>query len=212
LIDPHLPEAVRKRMIDASGDVASLSYNRAKIEPDDAGYPAAQDALARFSTAMKNVNAKLLDYSRESNTLADKITERKLYYNFDLVAWQKRVQKSLRLAQENQEGMNKEITRAENALKNWNKPELRARQDDVFAEMQGVAQTHSERASRLGPLSKEMSDVTLSNPKITSLNKEWPEVQKLQLEFEQLQAELMQLNERFERKSEAFRNPFKRAQ
>jgi hypothetical protein len=204
--------AGRKEMVDAKSDLASLGYNRTQVGSADKEYPLVEEAVARFEKAAGRTNSALLDYSRESNSLADTVANKKLFFNFDVAEFQKRVQKNIQISSENQRVMLKELNRAENVLNNWNKPEGKEAQEQVFDQMHSIAKEYSLKAGRFAELSKSVHAATMGNARVSTLDKEWPEVQKLVGEFEQTSLELSSLNEKFQTQVNLFRNPAKRVQ
>ncbi len=202
--------AQKKQMTEASGDIASLSYQRAKVYSNEKEYPLITEALKRFESASKQLNQALLDYSRESNSMADTIATKKLYFTFDVAEFQARVQKSIATSQENQKQMQKEITRGEGILNNWTKPVGRAETEKIFEDMRGLASDYSLQAQSLSSISRDMQSATAGAARISSLEANWPQVQKLVSGFDTAIETLAKLNEKFQRKAEGFRNPSKR--
>lgn len=211
-METHLTEItnLRKEMVDAKSDLASLGYQRTTVASGDKEYPLVEDAVTRFERAAGRTNSALVDYSRESNSLADVVAAKKLYYNFDVNEFQKRVQKSIQTANDNQKVMLRELNRAESVMNNWSKTEGKAEQEELFNQMHSSAKEYSTKAGQLSSLSKSVHSATMGSARVSTLDKEWPEVQKLVGEFDSLLIELQSINERFNRQNESFRNPAKR--
>ncbi len=202
--------ASRKAMVDANSDLASLGYKRSQVLAGEKEYALVEDAVLRFERAAGQTNSSLLDYSRESNSLADLVARKKLYYNFDVNEFQKRVKKSIEVSTENQKVMLRELNRAENILNNWNKPEGKAQQEETFNEMHAIAKEYSSKAGKFSELSKSVHAATAGQARVSTLDKEWPDVQKLVNEFDRLSGELSGINDRFQSAVDIFRNPSKR--
>ena len=211
-METHLNEVIttRKEMVDAKSDLASLGYQRTKVSSNDKEYPLVEDAVSRFERAAGRTNSGLVDYSRESNSLADLVVAKKLFYQFDVGEFQKRVQKSIVSANEIQKVMLRELNRADITVTNWNKPETKPEQEQLFEQMHSSAKEYSSKARQLSTISKNVQTATMGSSRISTLDKEWPEVQKLLGEFDSTLIEMQSLNERFNRQNESFRNPAKR--
>lgn len=200
----------KKRMIEAKGDIVALSYNREKVESSEKGYGLIEDAVKRFEAAVGAVNASVVDYSRESNSLADVIAQKRLYYNFDVAEFQRRLQKNIEASQDHQKKMEKELSRAENAILAWSRPDGRDVQEEIFSEMRDTAADYTSRAQRFAELSREIDNTTAGFAKVSTLDPHWQELQRLVSEFDRTSNELSQLQDKFQRKVETFRNPAKR--
>lgn len=197
--------AAKKEMTEASGDVASLSYQRAHVYGDEKEYPLVSDALKRFEDANTRLNQALMNYSRESNTMADTIASKKLYAVFDVAEFQKRLQKANLNSQEVQKAMQKELLKAEGYINNWTKPSGQPEAEAIFEEMKNVIGDYSNHAQTLAAIAKEMQIVSLGKAKVNSLEQPWPEVQKLAASLDTTEAEMNKLNEKFSKKNEDFR-------
>jgi hypothetical protein len=202
--------ASRKEMVEANSDLASLGYGRSEVLAGTREYGLVEDSVKRFERAAGVTNSALLDYSRESNTIADLVSQKKLYYNFDVAEFQKRVQKNIQISNDNQKAMLKELNRAENVLNNWNKTEGRDQQEAAFNDMMATTKEYAAKAARFPELSKAVYNATMGSGRISTLDKEWPEVQKLVNEFDRLTGELISINDKFQNQVDLFRNPSKR--
>lgn len=200
----------KKEMLDAKGDIVSLSYNRTTVESNEKGYDLVDEAVKRFEGSMAKLNDALVDYSRESNSLADLIAQKKLFFNFDVAEFQRRLQKYIEASRDNQKRMESELSRAENAISSWSKPDGREAQEEIFTEMRDTAADYSTRAQRFSELSRAVNDTTAGTSKVSTLDPHWNELQKLITEFDRTANELTQLNDKFQRKVESFRNPSRR--
>jgi len=211
-MDEALQEVVvqKKIMSEANGELASLSYSRDKVHSNESEFPKVEEAVRRFENAAGEMNAAMVDYSRESNSMADLIAQKKLYFNFDVAEFQKRVQKNISITQENQRIMQRELTRSENVLNNWNKATSRREQEEIFTEMRDAGHEYSARANRFAEINREVNGATMGKAWVSTLDPEWPEVQKLVSEFDLTVSELAKLYEKFQSKVDLFRNPAKR--
>lgn len=210
-MDQALQEVVveKRNMSEANGDLASLSYNRAKVHSHESEFPKVEETVQRFEASADRLNASMVDYSRESNSMADLIARQKLFYNFDVAEFQKRVQKNIQISQESLKVMQRELTRAENVINN-SRGEGRKVQEEMLGEMRDTANAYSQKANRFAEISGEVHDVTEGNARISTLDPQWPGVQKLVFEFERVVSDLLAMNEKFQRDVETFRNPARR--
>jgi hypothetical protein len=196
-------------MAEANGDIAALSYNRQSVRSDEKEYPRVDEAVKRFEAAAEELNSAVVDYSRESNSMADLIAQKKLYYNFDVADFQKRVQRNINVAQENLKVMERELKRSEAVLAST-KSENRKTREEIFGEMRAAANDYSAKANRFSEINREVNTSVMGAAKISSLDPHWPEVQKLVAEFDAGVLELAKINETFLNKVEAFRHPNRR--
>lgn len=196
----------KRNMTEANADIASLSYSRQSVRSDEKEYPTVEEAVKRFEAAAARLNASVLDYSRESNSMADLIAEKKLYYNFEVADFQKRVQRNIKTAQDNQKVMERELRRTE-AVLNSSKAATRRAQEEIFSEMSGAANDYSTRANRFAEINREVNTAVMGAARISSLDPNWPKVQNLVSEFDRTVLELADINERFMTKVKSFRSP-----
>jgi hypothetical protein len=196
----------KKSMSEANGDVASLSYSRQSVRSNEKEYPKVEEAVNRFEKAAARLNFSVLDYSRESNSMADLITQTKLYYNFDVADFQKRVQRNIKTAQDNHKVMERELRRSE-AVINSNQTATRQAQEEILSEMSAAATDYSTRANRFAEINREVNTTVMGAARISSLDPNWPSVQALVSEFDRTVLELADINERFMTKVKAFRSP-----
>lgn len=210
-MDEALQEIInqKRNMAEANGEIAALSYSRESVRSDEKEYPKVDEAVKRFEAAAAEMNGSVVDYSRESNSMADLIAQKKLYYNFDVADFQKRVQRNISVAQENLKVMEREMKRSE-ALINSSKPERRALREEIYSEMRGAANDYSTRANRFSEINREVNSEVMGAAKISSLDPHWPAVQKLVAEFDRTVLELADINEKFLSKVESLRNPNRR--
>lgn len=202
--------AARKSMSEASGDVASLSYQRSKIYGDDKAYPLVADAVKRFEDAQNKLQQSLLDYSRESNSMADLVQAKKLFFTFDVMEFQKRVQKSVNGMQEKEKIMQRDLLRAENTVNEWSSEESRADLNAAFDEMRTIAGDYGNSAQKLNNIAVDMQGVTNSQAKVTSFDPNWAQIQKLIADAERAIAEIPKIEDKFSKSAEKFRKLSKR--
>jgi hypothetical protein len=210
-MDESLQEVIvqKRNMSVANGEIASMAYARESVRSDEKEYPRVDEAVKRFEAAAAELNSAVVDYSRESNSMADLIANKKLYYYFDVAEFQKRVQRNINVAQENLKVMEREIKRSESVLASA-KGESHDKREDIFTEMRGAASDYSVRANRFAEINREVNAAVMGAAKISSLDPQWTPVQKLVQEFDRTVLELADINERFQQKVEAFRNPSRR--
>lgn len=201
--------ASRKEMVEAKSDLASLGYQRKQVLSGEKEFGLVDEAVKRFERAAGTTNSALLDYSRESNSLADLVSQKKLYYQFDVGDFQKRVQKSIQVSTENQKTMLRELNRGENIL-NGASSEDRLQREGTYNEMQETAKEYSSKAGRYSEISKAVNVLTGGTAKYSTLEKNWTEVLELVREHDQLSNELAGIYGRFQTQMDLLRNPSKR--
>lgn len=199
----------KKNMSEANGDIASLSYSRASVRSDEKEYPKVEEAVKRFEAAAAELNSAVVDYSRESNSMADLVEKKKLYYNFDVADFQKRVQRNVVIAQDNFKVMEREIKRAD-AMMETARPAHKHAQQEILGELRATADEYSIRANRFAEINREVNAAVMGAAKISTLDPHWQQVQKLVAEFDRIVIELANINEKFQASVEAFRNPSRR--
>jgi hypothetical protein len=200
----------RKAMMEQNGRIAALAYSHPQIHSEEPEYPKVSDAVRDFQSAARDVNAAISDYTRESNTLADLVAQKKLFYNFDVKDFQLRVQQAIKSAQASNDTMKKEIDHSQALLNNWSRPDAKKASEDIYGEMVKTARSYTEKAQRLPGYSREMHTVTMGDAKVSTLDKNWPEVQKVIDGMDRTVLELRELREKFESQVDLFRNPSKR--
>ncbi|NJL25932.1 MAG: hypothetical protein HC902_12705, partial [Calothrix sp. SM1_5_4] len=147
-------------MNESNGTIAAMGYSNKTIANDRPEFDRVDDAVTRFQDAAEDINKAVISYSRESNSLADLVTEKKLFYNFDVAEFQKRIEQNIKTCQNNQQSMQKELARAESILNNWTRPEPRTNASQIFGKMQSLAEDYSNKAGHLAKLSQEMQGVS----------------------------------------------------
>lgn len=195
----------RQAMAESNGRLAALGYAHKQIHSSLEEYGKVQSTVADFETAAREINSAVVDYSRASNSLADLISQRRLFATLDVQDFQRRVQQSVKTAQANTESMQSELHHAQAVLNNWNKADTRDTFASLFAAMTADAREYTVKGNRLSEIGREMSLLTLGKPKISSTDTEWSGAQKLIVEFDSAIAELQELNERFQSQAKRFR-------
>lgn len=180
--------AEKRKMTQANSDMVSLAYNRPAVHSNEAEYPQIEELVKKFEDAAGELNTAALNYSRESNSFADLVEQKKLYYSFDILDFQKRIQHNIATAQENAKIMQQELNRINN--------------DEIHS----LASDYSNRANRFAEIHREVGSLALGAPKITNLDPQWPKVQNLVNEFDRLLRDLGDLNRKFQTKLDALRN------
>lgn len=187
----------RKEMAEASGDVASLSYHKSEVSADDRQFAPLMDATKRFDVAMAKLQQSLLDYSRESNSMADLVQTKKLFFTFDVTEFQARIQKAVTGMQDKQKLMQRDLMRAEKVVSEWSNENSRADLEASFDEMKNVAGDYGSLAQTLVSNSREMQGLTDSQSTITSFDPNWAQVQKLISSTDQTIDEIAKTEEKF---------------
>ena len=208
----HLNEvnSARKEMTEENGDVASLSYQKSKVYGDDKQFPLVTEAMNRFDLAQNKLQQSLLNYSRESNSMADLVQEKKLFFTFDVAEFQARIQKSVTGMQDKLKLMQRDLMRAETVVNDWNKEDSRADLEAAFEEMKAVAGDYGHQAQTLVSLSRDMQGLTNSQAKVTSFDPNWSQIQKLISDRDQATAEISKIEDKFSKATEKFRKISKR--
>lgn len=187
-----------KKMMAANSNVASLSYGHETIHSGAREFEKVDEEIRDFQASTAAVNLAMADYSKASNALTSIVEAKKLYMTFESVEFYKRLQQSVKTAQINAAEMEKEISRAQ-----------RLERGDPAA-MEAQAASYTEKAQRLGTISKEMRTLT-ADARVTSLDAQWPAVQKLLNESDQIIRELEDLNGKFQKSAEELRASQKRS-
>lgn len=194
----------RKKMSDARGQVAALSYSKKKIAGDEPEYARVEEYVKDFEDATKEFNTTASNYSRESNTLAELVAIKKLYFNFDVVEFQKKVQRSLKSAQDNSKFMDQELERAHKIVDSF-EGESHTVADALYQQMADAASNHNKKAEHLSTLSQQMNNLAGGQAKIASTSSNWSEVQKIVTESERATFSLNELYKEFQNKTDKFR-------
>lgn len=198
----------QKKMSNANGQVAALSYTHRQVESDSAEYPKVSDALNRFTAANKEMTTAALNYSNLSHDLDDQVGAKKLFTTVDVLALQKRLDETLKAAQKTQTQMKKQLVHANETL--GSSPDATS-QEPIFAEMNTLAEDFTRSAQGFAQISEEIPAATLKSAQVSSLDPQWPQLQALLGRFASLQAELKLKSEQFDAANERFQTPFKRA-
>jgi hypothetical protein len=85
-------------------------------------------------------------------------------------------------------------------------------QEKIFSQMSQGAQDYAGKAQHFAEISRAVHEAALGNGRISTLDGNWPPIQKLIAQFDSLVAELSTGFEKFQGDVERFRKPFKRAQ
>jgi DNA repair exonuclease SbcCD ATPase subunit len=202
----HLNEVngARKEMAEASGDVASLSYHKSEVSADDPQFALLTDATKRFDVAQAELQQSLLDYSRESNSMADLVQAKKLFFTFDVVEFQARIQKTMTGMQEKEKLMQRDLMSAEKIVNEWAKEDSRADLEALFEELKNLTDDYGARAQTLVSNSREMQGLTNSQGKVTSFDPNWAQIQKLISSTDQTISEVAKIEEKFSKAKDKF--------
>lgn len=199
----------RKRMAAANSEVASLGYNRSELRADEPGYESIQVAVDEFQEAAESTNRAMELYSKDSNAFTAVIERSKLLMQFTSSDFIPRLQSSVQKAQEAATNMQHELDRAEQRLVHSQTDSAHRRTlENITTDMGSFAEGYTRKAQRYQGIAKEIRDVT-GDGRITSLDPEWPHVQKLLREYEQVNAELVQIQAQFNASLERFRRQSK---
>jgi hypothetical protein len=197
--------AEKRKMSEANSQIVALGYNRTKVNSTDPQYDRIDQAVQQFESAAKLLNASSADYTANSNALSDLAAAKKLYYNFDVAEFQKRIQQNVRIAQGNQGVMEDELNRCQTLVDNWPKTRGRAEAGKLYSTMVETAQNYSMKAQHLSQLSHDMADATAGYARVSSLESNWPQVQKIINDFDRSNQELSDINALFAKQASAFK-------
>jgi hypothetical protein len=194
----------RKEMAEASGDIASLSYHKSEVSADDPQFALVADATKRFDVAQAELQQSLLDYSRESNSMADLVQTKKLFFTFDVVEFQARIQKTMTAMQAKERLLQRDLMSAEKVVNEWTKEDSRADLEALFEEMKNLTDEYGSHAQTLVSNSREMQGLTNSQGKVTSFDPNWAQIQKLISSTDQTIGEIAKIEEKFSKAKDKF--------
>lgn len=194
----------RKKMAEARGQVTALSYSHKKIGADQPEYARVEEFVKDFESATKDFNAAAGQYSRESNTLAELVAQKKLYFNFEVGDFQRKVQKALSAAQDNSKFMDQELERAEKIVNSF-EGEQHTVASALYQQMANAASDHNKKAEHLSTLNSQMNNLAGGQSKIASTSPGWSEVQRVVSESERATFSLNELYKEFQNKTDKFR-------
>jgi hypothetical protein len=202
----HLNEVngARKEMAEASGDVASLSYHKSEVSADDPQFALVTDATKRFDVAQTELQQSLLDYSRESNSMADLVQAKKLFFTFEVAEFQTRIQKTMTGMQEKEKLMQRDLMSAEKVVNEWTKEDSRADLEALFEDLKKFTDDYGTQAQTLVSNSREMQGLTNSQGKVTSFDPNWAQIQKLISSTDQAVSEVSKIEEKFAKTKDKF--------
>lgn len=197
--------AQKRKMSEANSQIVALAYNREKVNSTDPQYDRIDQAVNQFEDAAKLLNASSADYTANSNAMSDIAATKKLYYNFDVAEFQRKIQQNVRVAQGNQGVMEEELNHCQALIDNWPKTHGRAEASKLYSTMVETAQNYSMKAQHLSQLSHDMADATAGYARVSSLESNWPQVQKIINDFDRSNQELGELNALFAKQASEFK-------
>lgn len=201
----------RKAILAANAEIASLAYGKREVQSGQREYAGVDSSVKSFEAAADEINLELVNYSRASNSLAEEVSTKKLFFGFEPADFHKRVQQSIRVSQENLRTMQNGMDRNQEILGHSSiQPSAKKIQQDILSNMEMIAKQYTAKAQRFSEINREVQALTPAG-RITSLDPNWNRVQKLVNEYELNLQEVVQLNARFQQAGEAFRDPSKRA-
>lgn len=204
-----LEQSVQQRQImtDAKAEVAALAYSHKKISGDQPEYARTEEAVHQFEGAATAFNSAAINYSRESNALADAVTVKKLYFNFDVPEFQKKAEKSIATALENEKLMEREIHRTEDIARSYSADaEASAPVEQIVTQMKSIAQDHNAKILRLREISQQMNQLAKGQSKIASTSPNWSDVQRAVIDFDKATLSVGELFKEFQTKIERVRD------
>lgn len=198
----------RKQMMEARAQVTALSYSHKKIGGDQPEYARVEEFVKDFETAAADFNTQAASYSRESNTLAELVAQKKLYFNFEVADFQKKIERSLQAAKTNSKFMDQELDRAQKIVGSF-EGEQQTLADALYQQMANAASDYNKKAEHLSTLSSQMNNLAGGQAKIPSTSPNWKDVQQAVTESERATFSLNELYKEFQNKTEKFRQSTK---
>jgi hypothetical protein len=198
--------ASRKKMAIANSEVVSIGYNHSEIKSSQPEYERVTSSVQDFEAAAGEVNAMLEDYAMTSNSFTDVVENNKLLMKFEPGEFVRRVQGSVRTAQETSANMRSELEHADQTIDQTpEQSRVRKAMQKLNSDLHGIAESYTRKAQRFQGIANQVREVT-ADARITSLDPEWPKIQKLIYEFEVIDIELKQLQNRFFNETESLKN------
>lgn len=195
-------EVARKSMASAKADIASLAYSHKKIRGDEPEYSRTEDAVASFQASTESFNQAAANYSRESNSLADLVATKKLFFNFDVSDFLKRAQKAIQVARDNNKLMERELTRTETIINSYAGEEGGLESENVKPlvelgeQMRDLQKTQVERINDMEDLKTNLSTLSGGQSKVPSTASNWSDIQKAVTDFDRV---TVMVNENYEK-------------
>lgn len=194
----------RKQMMEARAQVTALSYSHKKITSDKPEYARVEEFVKDFEAGAMEFNTHAAAYSRESNTLAELVAQKKLYFNFEVADFQKKIARSLESARSNSKFMDQELERAQKIVSSF-EGEQQTLADALYQQMANAASDYNKKAEYLSTLSSQMNNLAGGQAKIPSTSPNWKEVQQAVTDSERATFSLNELYKEFQNKTEKFR-------
>jgi hypothetical protein len=207
-LEKHLATAGKqvKAMMEAKGNISAISYSRKKVHGDEPQYATVDEQVRAFESAAAEFNQAAAQYSRTTNSLADMVAIKRLYFNFDVAEFQKKAQKALDAARENSQQMDREIKRTEDIRASFEDEARRAPMDQLLAQMDAIRKEHGQKYQLLANSMTEMGNLAQGQSKIPSIAANWNEVQRVVNDSERTSATLNELFKEFQVKVERVRS------
>lgn len=195
-----------KAMTEAKGHITSLGYSRKEIRGDEPEFARVDELVREFETAAAEFTNAASEYSRESNSLADLVAVKKLFFNFEVSEYQKRAQKALDAARENHNLMEREIKRTEEIRTSFEDEARRAPVELALTQMINIQKDHANRVQELSNSMTEMSNLSKGQAKIPSTASVWNDVQRVVNDTDRATLTLNELFKDFQMKVDRVRN------
>lgn len=174
-----------KVMRAANSEMASVAYSAANTETgDNPNANKANELMSKFKASTDAMNAALLNYSRESNRLTDLVAQKRLFVSFDVTAFKRRLEQTIKTAQTNRETMQRELTRGQQLVNHAPGSEAVRNRSLLLVEMGQIAQEYTTRAQGLAQLAQDMDAISMGGAQISSLDDRWPKAQKISDELD----------------------------
>lgn len=201
----NMASAHSKVMSEAKGHVIALGYAKKKIRADEPEFARVDEAVKEFEAAAAQFTTSASEYSRETNSLADMVANKKLYFNFEVPEFQKKVRQALAASEENASVMAREVQRTEDIRNSFTDEASRFPVDQALNDMINVQREHSAKILELRDLDRQMTTLSQGQSRIPSTIPNWNEVQRVVSESDRISLTLNELFKSFQTKVDRVR-------
>ncbi len=207
----HLQSAQshRKLMAETLNEVENLARQHKKIPGDQPEYAKVEGYVGLFEKATQDFNAAIADYSRESNSFATEVANRKLFFNFEAGAFAEKLRKSIASGQTQAATQAQELSRAQNILESFESGDARLAAEQLHHQMITASKQHEAKLTELKDLQSQFLKVTGNQAKVPSTSPHWKEIQRLVTELDRASLALGEMNKEFKTKADRFRQTVK---
>jgi hypothetical protein len=195
-----------KIMMEARGNITALGYARKEIRADQPEYTRVEESVREFETAAVDFTSAASEYSRETNSLADLVAAKRLFFNFEVAEFHKKTQKAVDAARENARLMEREIHRSEEIRNSFEDEAAKVPVDQALEQMNTIYKDHANRIQELTNLLTEINNLTKGQSRIPSTSANWSEIQRVVNDTDRGAVTLNNLFKDFQQKVDQVRN------